>query len=441
MTAIRPGAGTPALPAATRPGSGTPAAAAAPAAPTVPAAADGTGSRDLVVVSLEPWDQVWRRNQHLVAGLLADDPGLRVLFVEPPVDHLHDLRRGAPLTVGRRLRRLTAQDGAAEGRTWAYRPTKWLPRRFAPGADARRARGIARVARRLGMRDPVLWVNDPDGAAVLAATGWRALYDVTDDWLRAVRDPAEHERTAANERALLAGCAEVVVCSPALARTKGTDRPVTLVTNAVDVDAYRTPQPRPADLPAGDYAVYVGTLHPDRLDLGACLRLATHLRAADARLVLVGPPLLDALDVTRLEAAGALLLGPRPATRVPGYLQHAAALVVPHVVDDFTDSLDPIKLYEYLAVGRPIVSTPVAGFRDQPSTLVTTASPQHLPDVVVRVLAEQRAGATGRSTATGAPPAADPSVAGAVPRWSDRVQEMAQVLNRVRTERPAARPR
>ena len=47
-----------------------------------------------------------------------------------------------------------------------------------------------------------------------------------------------------------------------------------------------------------------------------------------------------------------------------GYLQHADVLVVPHVVTSFTDSLDPIKLYEYQAVGRPVVSTPVAGFRD-----------------------------------------------------------------------------
>ena len=39
---------------------------------------------DLVVVSLEAWDQVWRRNQHLVSRLLARDPSLRVLFVEPP---------------------------------------------------------------------------------------------------------------------------------------------------------------------------------------------------------------------------------------------------------------------------------------------------------------------------------------------------------------------
>ncbi|MEV7973358.1 glycosyltransferase [Cellulomonas sp. NPDC089187] len=385
--------------------------------------------QDLVVLSLEPWDDVWRRNQHLIAGLLADDPGLHVLFVEPPVDHLHDLRRGAPLTLGRRLRRLTADDGVPEGRAWALRPTKWLPRRLAPGADRRRAGRIARVARRLGMPDPVLWVNDPDGAAVLRATGWRALYDVTDDWLRADRPAAELDRIRSNEDLLLADCAEVVVCSPALARSKGeaSGRPVTVVTNGVDLAAYRRPVPRPHDLPDGAYALYVGTLHPDRLDTTACLRLATTLRAAGTPLVLVGPALMDPLDLTRLEAAGALLLGPRPAAEVPGYLQHAAALVVPHRVDDFTDSLDPIKLYEYLAVGRPIVSTPVAGFRDQPADRVAIASPQRLPEAVLRAI-----------SAPAAPPSAlsGSSAPTEVPRWSDQVRRMDRVLTRVRAARP-----
>lgn len=390
--------------------------------------------RDLVVVSLEPWDQVWRRNQHLVAGLLADDPGLHVLFVEPPVDHLHDLRRGAPPTVGRRLRPLGPSDGTPPGRAWALRPTKWLPRRVDPGQDHRRAHSVARVARRLGMTAPVLWVNDPAGAAVLAATGWPALYDVTDDWLHAVRDPAEHHRLASAEDLLLARCAEVVVCSPALARAKGAARPVTLVTNAVDVDAYRTPAPRPADLPAGRTAVYVGTLHQDRLDLPTCLRLAARLRAVDAHLVLVGPPLLDPVDQTRLSAAGAVLLGARPAAQVPAYLQHADVLVVPHLVDDFTDSLDPIKLYEYLAVARPVVATPVAGFRDQPPGRVQTASPQQMPELVVHHL-EHRADPTAAGHAMAG---TDPVP---VPRWSDRVQEMSQVLSRVRAARPAPTPR
>jgi glycosyltransferase involved in cell wall biosynthesis len=40
--------------------------------------------------------------------------------------------------------------------------------------------------------------------------------------------------------------------------------------------------------------------------------------------------------------------------------------IVPHRVSPFTESLNPIKLWEYLAAGKPIVSTPVPGFRDYP---------------------------------------------------------------------------
>jgi hypothetical protein len=49
---------------------------------------------------------------------------------------------------------------------------------------------------------------------------------------------------------------------------------------------------------------------------------------------------------------------------MPGYLQHADVLAVPHAINTFTETLDPIKARETLAVGRPTVSTPVAGMRD-----------------------------------------------------------------------------
>src|SRR5690606_6370135 len=83
-----------------------------------------------------------------------------------------------------------------------------------------------------------------------------------------------------------------------------------------------------------------------------------------ATLVLVGPNRLTTEHASFLTQEGAVILGGRAFDEVPAYLQHAGALVVPHLVNPFTDSLDPIKLYEYLAVGRPVVSTPVAGFRD-----------------------------------------------------------------------------
>lgn len=376
---------------------------------------------DLVVLSLEVWDDVWRRNQHLVAGLLRADPSLRVLFVEPASDPLYDLRSRRRPRFGHGLRAI--QLDGAEGRLWSYQPTKLLPRRIDRGLDARWAREVRIVAERLGFENPLLWVNDPAGAAVLELTGWPALYDVTDDWLEADRSPAEHARLVRDEAVLMERCREVVVCSPSLVASKGRIRPVTLVRNAVDVDFYRRPQSRPADLPEMPVALYLGTIHTDRIDLDLCADIADGIRGVGA-LVLVGPAPLTAADEQRLVDARVVLLGPKHRDAVPGYLQHADVLVVPHVVTPFTMSLDPIKLYEYAAVGRPVVSTPVTGFVDGDDPLVTVASGD---DFVAAV--------AGRLPATTRfPTDADRPVA----TWAERVEEMRLVIDRVRG---AATPR
>ena len=100
---------------------------------------------------------------------------------------------------------------------------KWLPRRVDPRADERLARAVMRAATRLGMRHPLLWINDPGMAATRrSAPDGRPLYDITDDWLAADR-PAARARAdrPRTRRCLLELAREVVVCSPELARRKG----------------------------------------------------------------------------------------------------------------------------------------------------------------------------------------------------------------------------
>jgi len=322
---------------------------------------------DLVVISLERWDGVWRRNQHLVAGLLRTDPDLRVLFVEPPDDPVHDLRSGRPPAFGEAMRRI-------DDRLFITRPVKWLPRRVDSRADERLSRAVQQAARQLDISEPLLWINDPSAVRVAQDTGWRTLYDITDDWLAARRPANELARIEAGERWLLRHSAVVVACSPELVRRKSPQRrDIALVRNGVDTARYRTASARPSDAPTEPYALYVGTLHRDRIDIELCAQTAAALRGR-GRLVLLGPEAWSAADGQRVRAAGVLMLGAREHDQVPAYLQHADVLVVPHVVDEFTESLDPIKLYEYQAAGRPVVSTPVAGFRDEPDVIVAEAS-------------------------------------------------------------------
>ncbi len=320
-------------------------------------AGDAASLCELVVCSLEPWDDVWRRNQFFVDALLRRSASLRVLFVEPPADVLFELARRRRPTLPR-IRSLRN-----DGRLHAFRPLKPLPRRFGSFADRALQRRVIHVAQHLDFTRPTLWLNDVTYAPLIRRTGWPTVYDVTDDWLLAPFPSREINRLRALDATALAEAHEVVVCSPALAASRGAKRAVTLVANGVDRKHFRRPRRRPVDLPPAPTAVYVGTLHDSRLDVELVIELARSLSTLSV--VLVGPDALHAATRRSLRARPNVhVLGSRPYSDVPAYLQHADVVIVPHRVTPFTNSLDPIKAYECLAVTTPTVATPVAGFRE-----------------------------------------------------------------------------
>jgi glycosyltransferase involved in cell wall biosynthesis len=333
---------------------------------------------DVICLSLEPWDDVWRRNQHLASEVLRLQPSLRLLFVGNPVDITWSLRHGhlpelAPIrTVG------------DTGRLWAMTPRKWLPRRIWPRGDRALFRQATAAGRRLGFSRPVLWINDSTYAPFIAETGWPSVYDVTDDWLLGEGGGREMDRQRRNDAQMLHDATEVVVCSPALATTRGRLRRVHLIPNGVDLEHLREPVGRPDDLPDGPIVLYQGTLSEGRLDIELCVTLARAL-SERASLVFVGPNSLSREVSDRLVDAGAVILGARPYSLLPGYLQYADVLVVPHQMTPFVESLDPIKAREFVALGRPVVATSVAGFRglDPPIAVVTG---EDFTDAVLRVL-------------------------------------------------------
>lgn len=373
-----------------------------------PATEDGASC--LVVCSLEAWDETLRRNQLLVSELVAHDPHLRVLFVEPPYDPVHALRSKTA-----EPRRQGVRSAGGDGRIRVFQPIKPLPRRFGGVSVRSMCRQVRRAAAVSGFSEPTLWVNDATYAPLVETTRWPSLYDITDDWLESTTTDRARVRLEADEDRLLAGADEVVVCSPGLVASRRRSRPdVHLIPNAVDVERFVRPQPRPDDLPEGSTAVYVGSLHEDRLDVELVRRLAE--QHPDLHVVLVGPDFLEEGSRRRLTSLGNLhQIGARPHATVPAYLQHAGVVIVPHVVSPFTESLDPIKAYECLAVGRPTVATPVAGFRDL-----------HAPVVVAEggAWVEQAARLAGRRAPSDPQPVAS---------WATRAAQMRSVIGRARS--------
>ncbi|HZM57362.1 MAG TPA: glycosyltransferase [Acidimicrobiales bacterium] len=375
----------------------------------------GSKRASMVVCSLEPWGTVRRRIRILVDQVVELDQQLRVLYVAPAVDIPHELKRGHIQGVhGPRLEQV-------HPRITVLRPRKWLPRSIGPYADRSLERQILHAVAGLGLEAPVLWINDAAYAQFSLRTGWPTLYDITDDWLLAPMAPRQRERLVADEALLMEHSRAVVVCSPDLARSRGGNRKVELIPNGVDVEMFRTPRARPSSLPRGPVALYVGTLHAERVDVPLILELAT--ARPGLQIALVGPNSLPSDVTAQLERVPNIhLLGPQPYELVPAFLQHADVVVIPHLVNPFTESLDPIKAYECLAAGRPTIATPVAGFR-QLGPPIVVADRSHFVEATSAALA-----GSGPEGPPGAPDGAR------IPSWRQRAETMASVLAQVRRQ-------
>jgi len=66
------------------------------------------------------------------------------------------------------------------------------------------------------------------------------------------------------------------------------------------------------------------------------------------------------------------LIGERSPDTIAGYVRAFDVGVIPFVVDDLTEGVSPLKMYEYLAAGVPVVATPLPACVEHP--LVATAA-------------------------------------------------------------------
>ena len=83
--------------------------------------------------------------------------------------------------------------------------------------------------------------------------------------------------------------------------------------------------------------------------------------------VYVGP---HQTDVTALAALPNVhLLGPRPHDQLARYIHQFDVCTIPYARSVYTDTVVPTKLNEYLAMGKPVVSTDLPALGDTPAVL------------------------------------------------------------------------
>jgi len=393
---------------------------------------------DLIFVSLETWDEVWRRNQFICAELARREPFRRILFVGPAVDMSAAVRRWRfdemqrpPTEALRDLPNIVTT-----------RPVKWLPNKIGPARRTNEAmvrRHVRREARRLGFfqdgRQPLLWLNPYYAEHMIGRMNESAVvYDITDDWTQFGRDSRFRRRVVSQDRRLSDKADAIIVCSESLLASKASyGAKVHLIKNGVDCRHYAAVSEVPGGLPEPcmgwekPVLGYTGTIHRDRLDVGLVAQVAE--RMDRGTIALIGPSHLNERERQALVRTGRVKMpGAVPYSRLPAYMRAFDVCIVPHRVTPFTESLNPIKLWEYLASGKPIVSTPVAGFRDYAEHLHLAADGQSFLAAVQAAMLENGTSAHQRRQL-----ATEHS-------WSSRVDQVERVLEAVLEQRRDDQP-
>jgi glycosyltransferase involved in cell wall biosynthesis len=316
--------------------------------------------RDILCFSTQDWNDLWTRKQRFMK--MFAEAGNRVLYIETPV-HLFglDVLPGDP---SRFYRFLSGPRKISERLHAATLPILLPFFQMSHIINQANHIWIKRLVRqwieKLGFRNPLLWIYTPFSAPVLEEFEHDAVYECVDEF-RAARGFISSKVIGEMEDRLLRKVRMTIVTHENLMPQRERLCPNTFcIPNAADVSRFRDAAFGRLQVPEDIAKIscprvgFVGYIQY-WIDLDLIGFMAR--QRPGWSFVLIGPT----APLAKLEAIkpyrNVYLLGRKPENTIPAYLQAFDCCINPYVTGTLADHCSPLKLYEYLAAGKPVIST------------------------------------------------------------------------------------
>jgi len=326
-------------------------------------------SKDIILFSTADWDTpYWTNKQHTAKHL--EKMGYRVLYIETVGIRAPKLHSGRDLgRLWRRLKLGLKGPRKVENRIWVLAPLlipikhhwpliRWLNKKLL-------TLFIQLFMKKNTFSEPIIWTYHPFMlGAIQGISHSKVVYHCVDD-LSAVPG-VDIEAYKNEEKFLLKQCDIVFTTSDVLTeQCKQFNDNVHFLPNVVDYEHFSSA--RNVDVLPEDLSCipeprigYIGVLSDFKVDFD--LIYAVAIERKDWHWVLIGEERegQSSGKVRKLALLSNVhFLGYRAYDKLPQYLSGMAVATLPTLINKYTTSMFPMKYFEYLAAGVPVVSTPL----------------------------------------------------------------------------------
>jgi len=322
--------------------------------------------RDIVCFSTQDWNDLWTRKQRFMQMFAG--AGNRVLYIETPV-HLLGLDV-LPKDPSRFYRFLSGPRQISERLFVATLPVLLPFFQMSHAINGANHVWIRRLVRRwvqkLEFMNPLLWIYTPFSAGLLETFQFDSVYECVDEFRGASGLISSKVIGEMEDRLLRQVDLTIVTHENLLARRAQLCAKTFCIPNGADITMFRDAAFGRLEIPSdvasipGPRVGFVGFIQY-WIDLDLIHFLAE--RRPDWSLILIGPKSPMARVGKIRHHRNVYLLGRKPRHTIPAYLQSFDCCINPYVAGPLADHCSPLKLYEYLAAGKRVVSTDMPAAR------------------------------------------------------------------------------
>jgi glycosyltransferase involved in cell wall biosynthesis len=327
---------------------------------------------DVVLLSTADWDNpFWTNKQHVAVELARR--GHRVLYVDSlglrrPSASAQDFRR-----IAKRLVRALRPPRQVRERLWVWSPAVVPLQRYSFVRLLNRwslGAGLWLWSRWLRLRHDLLWTFNPMTTRLFPTKGFGTVVYHCVDEIRAQRGMPSQEIDRAEEQLLAAANYCFVTAEHLLETRRARSQSIHYFPNVADFEHFAQARDAatavPADLAAlpGPRIGFVGAISDQKVDLALVRAVAeAHPEWSIALIGKIGEgdPWASVEPLRGLPNVH--LLGPRAYAALPAYMKGFDAAILPCALNSYTRGMFPMKFFEYLAAGCPVVSTALPALR------------------------------------------------------------------------------